>query len=120
MSDDTSAFPSDVTFAGCTLSLRTETTLSLYFECDRTINLNCPSKSFDIVTTDEYQIIRIRNINASDLTKDISIYVDGGAVFYNPMCYCYSAINDSSRSAKIKDVCKALWLYSEAIKEYTK
>ncbi len=123
-----SSLPDNDTFAGATLSLKSETTLSLYFTKNHALSdISCVDKdekarTFETVTTDSYQIIRIRNIEAMELQNNftVSFKIDGTAhsITYSPMNYCYKALNDSTSDASLQKVVKALFQYSQAANLY--
>ena len=103
--------PEGVTFGGATLSLKSETTLSLYFNSDHEITLTCDGAVFETESsgTSEY-VIRIRNIAAQDLNKTYTVYVDGvKAAEYSALAYCCRAQNNSD--AKLANTVKALYNY---------
>ena len=116
---------SDTTFEGATLSLKSETTLSLYFKSSKTLRFRCTGRTVEKVTTkDGYQIARIRGINAKELDQAFRVDVDDeagkscGYVTYSPMTYCYFALDGGTDNTKLQKVCKALYLYSEEAKAY--
>ena len=112
---DTEAVP----FVGATLSLRSETTLSLYF--DKTLgeetDFTCVGRRVDRETTDKYVIARIRGISAKELGSDFILTFNGGSVTYNPMSYCFDVLTLSNK-AELKNVCKALYCYWQAAQAY--
>lgn len=118
----TSDLPAEgVTLEGSTLSLKSETTLSLYFKSDETLSLTCDGKTVETVPNGAYQVARIRGIPAKELQDNFTLTVKAGeatyTVTYSPMNYCYDALNGET-SNTLKNVVKALYLYSEAAKEY--
>ena len=54
-----------VSFIGVSLSLRSETTLSLYFVSDKQLRFICGGKTVETDTVDSYQVARIRGINTN-------------------------------------------------------
>ena len=123
----TSSLPDDHTYAGATLSLKSETTLSLYFTKDSILSdISCVDKdkharTFETAATDSYQIIRIRNIAAMELQDayTVSFKINGTAhsITYSPMNYCYKVLNGDSDN-QLKKVVKALYQYSQAANLY--
>lgn len=112
--------PAGVTYGGVTLSLKSETTLSIYFNSETRPTLTCndPDVTYETAKTgtDEY-VIRIRGIAAYDLDKQFTVYVNGQkAVDYSPMTYCYKAQNSSD--TKLANTVKALYLYWQAAQAY--
>lgn len=112
--------PEGVTFAGATLSLKSETTLSLYFNSATEPTLTCENEGYTCETkqtgANEY-VIRIRGIAAYDLDKVFTVDVNGHpAVDYSPMTYCYKSQN--SNDVKLANTVKALYKYMLAAKEY--
>ena len=124
----TSDLPDDKTYAGATLSLKSETTLSLYFTKNHTLSdISCVDKdgkarTIETKTTGSYQIIRIRNISAKELQDNftVSFKIDGTSysITYSPMNYCYKVQNGSSDDTKLQKVVKALYRYSEMANVY--
>ena len=119
----TNNLPGTVTFAGATLSLKSQTTLSLYFTADTELTFNCDHE-FETEKKSGYQIIRIRNIHAKDLTEDFTVTVnDGestGTITYCPMTYCYNVLNQDTTddNRNLQNVCKALVLYADAADDF--
>ncbi len=125
------ALPEGVTFEGATLSLKSETTLSLYFKSSTDLSFKCVSYEVEKDTTaGGYQIARIRGIKADDLDKTFTlIIVDasesgstlsfGGFVAYGPLAYCYNVLNGGSNDENLQNVCKALYLYAQAANDYS-
>lgn len=112
--------PAGVTYGGVTLSLKSETTLSIYFNSETRPTLTCndPDVTYETAKTgtNEY-VIRIRGIAAYDLDKQFTVYVNGQkAVDYSPMTYCYKAQNSSD--TKLANTVKALYLYWQAAQAY--
>ena len=113
--------PKGAAFTGATLSLKSETTLSLYFTglpADTTFTCT-GNKTVETVTTDSYTIARIRGIRADELATDFTVTFKGGSVTYNPMCYCYNVLNGGSDDTSLKNTVKALYkYYAEAARYY--
>ena len=118
------ALPEGVTFEGATLSLKSQTTLSLYFNSDTMPTLTADTGvtyETDKTSENEY-VIRIRNISASELNDYFTVTVaageERGTVTYSPMTYCYKA--QTSSNAKLANVVKALYQYwVEAVQYFT-
>ena len=112
--------PAGVTFAGATLSLKSETTLSLYFEGlpDNT-TFACGDKEVEPEKNGSYVVARIRGIKAKELQNDFTLTFTGGSVKYKAMTYCYNVLNGGSDDAALKNVCRALYLYAQAAKAYS-
>ena len=115
--------PDGVSFEGATLSLKSETTLSLYFESAKTLTFECEGKNVETVTNGKYQIARIRGIKAKELKKTFTLTVkDGeetiGTITYSPMTYCSNVLSDGTQSEALQNVCKALYLYAKAADSY--
>ena len=104
-------------FDGATLSLKSQTTLSLYFKSATPITLSMDSKTegfdYELAHKGKEYIIRIRNISATELNDDFTVTVtsngQSGTVTYSPMTYCYRAQN--SGDAKLRNTAKALYRY---------
>ena len=111
----------DSLFDGATLSLKSQTTLSLYFKSDDPITLSIDGKTegvdYELKSAGNEYVIRIRNIAIKDLNKNITVKVNGqDAVTYSPLTYCYKAQNSSD--TKLANTVKALYLYWQAADEY--
>ncbi len=111
--------PSNVIFEGATLSLKSETSLSLYFtgldaETEFKCTGNMGEKKVETNTNGAYVIARIRGIKAEELKQDFTVTFEGGSVKYNPMTYCYNVVKSSTVSEKLKNVCRALYQYASA------
>ena len=113
-----SSVPDNVSFAGFSLSLESETTLSLYFtkEVDLTFTCTDPDVTVERRVISSYQIVRISGIKASQLANEFTVNFTGtgvsGKVTISPLAYCYSVVNNSFRyDASLVNVCKALYVY---------
>ncbi len=104
-----------VTFEGATLSLKSETTLSLYFTGlpDNT-TFACGDKEVKTEKNGSYVVARIRGIKAEELENNFTLTFTGGSVTYNAMTYCYNVLNGGSDNVKLQNVVKALYQYAEA------
>lgn len=116
--------PDGVSFDGATLSLRSKTTLSLFFvkedgAPDITLSMDGKTEGVDYELAhdgNEY-VIRIRNIAAPDLGDSFTVRVNGtGTVTYSPMTYCYKAL--ASSDEKLINTVKALYNYMLAAKTF--
>ena len=111
-----------MTFGGATLSLNSETTLSLYFNSETEPTLTCADPGVTYETgktgTNEY-VIRIRGIAANDLNKPFTVNVNGTkAVEYSALTYCFKAQNNSN--PKLVNTVKALYQYWQQADLYFK
>ncbi|MBQ2581938.1 MAG: leucine-rich repeat domain-containing protein, partial [Ruminococcus sp.] len=123
--DRTCLLREGVTFEGVTLSLKSETTLSLYFKSknemtfDGCQNLETSSNyDADVERTGDYWVFRIRGISAKELDDRILLNLDVGQVRYCPLTYCYNVLNRNEGTPQLQKVCKALFLYNQAANEY--
>ncbi|MBQ9209633.1 MAG: leucine-rich repeat domain-containing protein [Oscillospiraceae bacterium] len=114
------SLPAGVTFAGATLSLKSETTLSLYFTGlpDNTV-FSCEGKKVETAKNGSYVVARIRGIRAEELQDYFTVNFTGGSVTYNAMTYCYNVLHSDTASDKLKNVCCALYNYAQAAKAYS-
>ena len=108
--------PEGVTFEGVTLSLKSETTLSLYFKSD--IDLRVEYGNDFELTPDGYQVYRIRGISAAELDNDFAIDKAGCYLSYSPLTYCYNVLDRDEGTPQLQKVCKALYLYNRAANSY--
>ncbi len=115
-----SDLPESISFEGATLSLRSGTTLSLYFTGEETLEFSCEGRLVETQRTGGYQIARIRNIPASEVQEDFALCVKEGdntyTVIYSPLNYIKNAIGSSKEA--LCNVAKALYFYSAAAVEY--
>ncbi|MBQ8967610.1 leucine-rich repeat domain-containing protein [Ruminococcus sp.] len=117
--DDNAKLPEGVTFEGATLSLKSETTLSLYFKgLPEGTTFTCNGKTVETAKNGKYVVARIRGIKASELENDFTVTFKDGSVTYNAMTYCYNVLNGGSGDEKLQNVCKALYLYAEEANKY--
>ncbi|MCR5021913.1 hypothetical protein [Ruminococcus sp.] len=117
------ALPENCVFDSATLSLKSRTSLSLYFISSETLTFNIDTSGGLYIETDTttrpgYQICRIRGIKAEDLGKTITITVNGIDFTYCPLTYCYNVLNGGSADVKLQELCRALCYYYEAAKQY--
>ena len=119
---------SDDLYSGATLSLKSQTTLSLYFTDEEELAFTCvdetgAERTVETVRNGRTQIARIRNIAANELQDDFTLTVKKGetvlgAITYSPMNYCYKALNGGTENKNLINVAKALVAYSDAANEY--
>ena len=126
---DNTYLPDGVTLAGASLSLKSETTLSLYIESEQPLsNISCKYKDmydyrYERVDTDKYTIIRIRGISVQDLdrVRTVKFKVGNDATIYHigycPLTYCFNIVK-GDYGKKITNVCKALYRYWCTAEEY--
>ena len=120
---------SDDLFSGATLSLKSQTSLSLYFTSEDDLTFSCVDKDgnervVDTAKNGSYQVARIRNIAAKELQDNFTLTVKSGetvlgTITYSPMNYCYNAMFKST-DAKLINAVKALVQYSQEANEYFK
>ena len=108
-------------YDGMSISLKSQTTLSLFFKSEDELTLTCDNYQGDhqYVTAQDGNnyVIRIRNIAAADLDKPIVVRVnDNITVVACPLTYCYKVQN--SPDEKLANVAKALYQYWEAASRY--
>ena len=121
---------SDDLFDGATLSLKSQTTLSLYFTDTDKLTFTCvdengAERTVKTVSNGSTQIARIRNIAANELKDSFTVTVKKGdtvlgAITYSPMNYCYKALNGGTENENLINAVKALVAYSDAANEYFK
>jgi len=108
-----------VTFEGATLSLKSETTLSLYFRSSEELAFSCNrSNKLETTKVGGYQVVRIRGISAPDLDKvfEMKVICGGkeGMVRYSVLNYIANAVREDQSDDDLKALVKALYLYYEA------
>ena len=119
---------SDELFSGATLSLKSQTTLSLYFTSSDTLTFSCVDKDgnervVDTAKNGSYQVARIRNIAAKELQDSFTLTVKSGetvlgTITYSPMNYCYKALHGGTTDGNLINAVKALYQYSQAANAY--
>ncbi len=122
----TDNLPEGTTFEGATLSLKSETTLSLYFKSNTDLEFSCNGYTVEKATSGDYQIARIRGIKAKHIGDVFSLNVNGTTVTYSPLNYCKNILTPSAATAdeaqtqdeKLVSVVKALCLYWQAANSY--
>ena len=124
--DRQSVLSSNVRLAGISLSLMTETTLSLYFDTDVSLsNASCGTYTVEVGTAGKYKIIRIRGIAAGDLDKLLTLnFTAGGSACSVSCCalaYSYSVVkNEANYGSDLVNVCKSLYNYWAAADAYSR
>ncbi len=107
------ALPEGVKYVGATLSLKSETSVSLYFTSETALTFLAGDKTVETVSSGSYQIARIRGIAARELHDSFTLNITAGgaqgSVVYSPMTYCRNAL--SSSDANLVNTVKALYLY---------
>ena len=112
--------PDGVTFEGASLSLESETRLSLYFKniSEAPVTFKLGDNSIEPVENNGYLQINITGIKANELSNDFVVTIgDSGSVTYSPMNYCKTVL-DGDYSEKLNNTVKALYKYSQAADEY--
>ena len=110
--------PAYAEFTGASLSLKSETTLSLFFESEQELTLTCEGHTAVTANSGNEYVIRIRDFAAADLNQPITVKVNGAdAVTYSPLTYCYK-VQQASSNAKLVNTVKALYLYWDAAYHY--
>ena len=117
--------PNGVSFEAATLSLKSKTTLSLYFIKDAegpevvlTMEGKTEGKDYELDQSGNEYVIRIRDIAAAELGDNFTVKVNGtGSVTYSPLTYCWLAQHSSSNQ-KLVNTVKALYDYYVAAKAY--
>ena len=99
------ALPEGVKYVGATLSLKSETSVSLYFTSETALTFLAGDKTVETVC--------IRGIAARELHDSFTLNITAGgaqgSVVYSPMTYCRNAL--SSSDANLVNTVKALYLY---------
>ncbi|MBR6959251.1 MAG: InlB B-repeat-containing protein, partial [Clostridiales bacterium] len=109
-----------VAYAGSSLSLKSETTLSLYFTSDKKLTFECSGRTVETATAGIYQVARITDISASDIGSVITLTVSNSSgqatVKFSPLNYIDSVIG-GDYGTDLENVVKALYIfYDEAVK----
>ncbi len=115
--------PEGATFEGATLSLKSETTLSLYFKgLAEDTEFTCDGRTVETAKNGDYVVARIRGIKANELENNFTVTFEGDSetynVTYNVMTYFYNVLNDGTADDNLQNVCKALYKYAQAAINY--
>ena len=104
-------------YDGMSISLKSQTTLSLFFKSENELTLTCDKPQYKTAQDGNNYVIRIRNIAAADLDKPIVVRVNENiTVVACPLTYCYKVQN--SPDEKLANVAKALYQYWDAASRY--
>ena len=107
--------PDGTTFEGATLSLKSETTLSLYFKSGEELAFSCDGYTVEKATSADYQIARIRGIKAKHIGDILTLKINGSeAISYSPLNYCKNMLDGGTTNEKLINVVKALYFYRQA------
>ena len=119
----------NITFSSVNLELESELTMNLYFTGDLdgvVFKLNDSTVLNAEKLSDGRVKVSITGIGAEDIDANfkVSLYSGDtllGDVTYSPMNYCYNVLSREetpTRTAALKDVIRALYLYNKAANEY--
>ncbi|MBP5186489.1 MAG: heparinase II/III family protein [Clostridiales bacterium] len=113
----------EVTYEGATLSLNSETTLSLYFTSSEDLTFSCDhSNKLEIAKVNDYQVVRIRGILASDLDEVFEMKVicgeNEGMVRYCALNYIANCVSRNHEDETLPNLVKALYLYHKEAEAY--
>ena len=114
-----------LSFESSSLSLKSETTLSLLFISDKPVNFECETNTVKTEQNGSYWVARIRNIPSGKAQEDYTVTIkiddqNAGTVTYNPMRYCYNVLNGGTNDQNLINVVRAFYLYTQAAKDYFK
>lgn len=112
-----------VKYAGSLISLKNETVIRHYFELEKDINIDELTFTVDgntvtPVADGKYYRIDIAGIKAKNLDVRYQVKVDGLTLDYSVTSYINSAVN-SNLSDSVKNAAKALFLYHNAVQNYS-
>ena len=110
--------PDGVTFEGATLSLKSETTLSLYFTADSQPEFSCGDYTVEPVQNGRYYVARIRGIAAKHIGDTFTLNVGSGSITYSPLNYIANALNGGTEDENLINSVKALYWYWQAADAY--
>lgn len=126
---DTS-LPDGVTFVGASLSVESETALSLYFDVPSGMKLtftDVNGKTLSQRKSGSYTVVTIKGIPAHKLGEYVTVNIaaegDAGqySIAYSPMTYCYNVLTRSlseTRTQELKDLMKAFYYLNQAAVQY--
>ena len=112
-----------VTYEGATLSLNSETTLSLYFTSSEQLTFSCDhGNRLEIAKVKGYQVLRIRGISASDLDEvfEVKVFCGGkeGMVRYSVLNYIANSVSKEREDNTLPNLLKAMYLYYKEAEAY--
>ena len=114
------SLPSGVTLTDFSLSLKSTTSLKIYFTATSVIGVVCKVDGVTVkpvkTGANEY-CIEIENIKAKDLDTDYEVSIGSCTLTLNALSYAYRAMEYSS-DANLKVAMQALYLYNQAANEY--
>nr|WP_316624637.1 hypothetical protein [uncultured Ruminococcus sp.] len=110
--------PDGVTFVGATLSLKSETTLSLYFTADSQPEFSCGDYTVEPVQNGRYYAARIRGIAAKHIGDTFTLNVGSGSITYSPLNYIANTLNGGTEDENLINAVKALYWYWKAADAY--
>ena len=119
-----SDIPESVTFKGASLSLKSETTISIYLESEEELRgFEDGPHPVEVKHTGNQYVARMRNYVAKDLicACNLDFYTSAGDfvhIQFSPLNYCYEVVNDGSADEKLQNLCKALYCYWLAANDY--
>ena len=107
-----------VQFEGETLSLKSVTTLSLYFTANSKPAFSCDGYTVETVENGKYWVARIRGIEAKHIGDTFALNVNGGTVTCSPLNYIYNVLEGGTEDENLKNAAKALYWYWKAANAY--
>ena len=115
------SLPDGVTLTDFSLSLKSTTSLKIYFTATSVIGVVCKVDGVTVKpkatgVANEY-CIEIENIKAKDLDTDYEVSIGSCTLTLNALSYAYRAMEYSS-DANLKVAMQALYLYNQAANEY--
>lgn len=113
--------PQNIDFEGATLTLNSQTTLSLYFTSDEMPEFSCENMTVESFSVGSYKVASIRNIPAKKLSSDFILKVNKDyQVKYCPLTYCYNVLNETEGrySDTLKNTVRTFYLYSSEADAY--
>ena len=114
-----------VTYEGATISLKSETTLSLYFRSSEKLSFSCyRGNKLETVKENGYQIVRIRGISATDLDEVFEMHIfcgsKEGTVRYSVLNYISETLSKNNSDETLLNLVRSLYLYHKAAETYIK
>ena len=123
--------PDSVAYAGSSLTLLSETTLSIYLDTEETLsNVTCVDEKDKVYTCDvenagKYKVLRVRGLAVTNLERFLTIEFTVGDgtekyhVRYYPLTYCHSVCNGGYNQS-LTYLCKALYKFYDEANTYLK
>ena len=115
---DLTNLPGNVKVDNISLTLRSGTTLSLYFTSNSDLEFSCEGKTVDVKKKGTVWIARIKDIKAQELDNDFTLTVSNGTseglVTCSPLTYCYNVLENNVNDRNLATLVRSIYQYGTA------